>query len=129
MHSQLIDIGTFVVLGIGNSRLKRLADGQSGFTWAELKQLQRPCYGLAANLVRNKPTLLWRNANVLGKCLDFHYRVPLLGLAVCRMAPKCTSGCKLTQLMAHHVFSNEDRNVLATVMDRNRKPDKFWHHH
>jgi hypothetical protein len=35
------------------------------------------------------------------------------------MTTKEAGWCKLTQLMAHHVFANEDRHMSATIMHSN----------
>lgn len=41
------------------------------------------------------------------------------------VAPKSPRGSKLTQFMSDHVFGDEDRNMLAPIVDSNRMADHF----
>src|SRR4051794_25570967 len=76
---ELIDVGGIVVLGVGNRRLEHLADDACSLLRAEGEYVQRPVDGQSADLVRNQPALLSRQADAAQRSCGFHGRVLFLG--------------------------------------------------
>src|SRR5690625_563426 len=71
LDAQLVDIGTIVMLGISNSRLKYFLDNASGFFWRERKNIQCLLYRLSANLVGDQAGFLSRDTYSTNFCCGF----------------------------------------------------------
>ena len=62
--NQLIDIGTVIVFGVGNSRLKHFLENARALLRHESQGLQRTAHRLAAHDVGNQPRLLRRDGGI-----------------------------------------------------------------
>ena len=60
---QLVDVGTVVVLGIGDGGFDHLANDRRGPLRAELQHVERSIDGKPAHLIRDQSALLGRQAH------------------------------------------------------------------
>src|SRR3954470_10521244 len=72
LYLQCIDVSTVVMLCVCNSRLEHFLDQDGPFFGAELKNVQGPVNGQSADLVRDQPALLRREARAAQRCFGFH---------------------------------------------------------
>src|SRR5690606_7803275 len=101
---QVIHVCAIVVLGVGNGRLQHFLDDVSGLLVAESQQVHGLIY--------------------------FLLPVPLaLGFLVCRVTKIGTGGSEFAQLVADHVFGNDNRHMLTTVMYSDGQTDHLRQYH
>ena len=74
--AKFIDIGTVIVLGIGDSAFKCLQNNTGRTATRELQNVKGLVHGLTANQVGNQATLLSRQAHTANDCSSFHLITP-----------------------------------------------------
>src|SRR6187431_3315370 len=75
---QLVDVGTVVVLGVGDRRLEHLLDDHSGLLLRELQNIERLIDLLAADQVSDQTALVDREADAAEDCTCFRHGRSLL---------------------------------------------------
>src|SRR5437773_6815350 len=73
---ELVDIGAFIVLGVGNRRLEHLLQNARALLRAEREHIQRLVDGQPADLIGDEPAFLGRQANAAERSSGLH--CPLL---------------------------------------------------
>ena len=71
LGAEFVDVGTVVVLGIGDGGLKNLLDDHSGFFLGELERVERLINLLATNQVRNQAAFVDRQTDAPEDCTCF----------------------------------------------------------
>jgi hypothetical protein len=113
----LVDIGTFVVLGIRNRGIENLFDQRSAFLLAECQHIQRLLDRKPANLVSNQAAFLGRDTSETMFCNSLHDDLLLpFRLLVGGMTAIGARQRKFAELVTDHVFINQHRNMLAAVV-------------
>src|ERR1700682_3479206 len=85
---ELVDIGTFVVLGVGDCRLQHLLDDLGALLGAERQHVERLVDGQTADMIAAEPALLGRQAHAAQDCFGFH-RSLLTSEAAAAPRPSC----------------------------------------
>src|SRR5690606_22338717 len=80
-HEQFVDIGTVVVLGIGDSGFEHLLDNRSAFFRAELQNVQSSIDFLATDQIGDQTAFLIRQAYAFEDSFSFHYFLAFLSAA------------------------------------------------
>ena len=75
---QFVDVGTDIVLGVGDSRQQHFLDQLRGLLVAESEQVGRATDSQATNLVSDQSHLLRRNARAAQYGFGFHRASPCL---------------------------------------------------
>ena len=122
-HDKRVDVGTVIVLGIGNSAFESLLDDDRGLLLREGEDAEGLVHGLAANEVSNQTTLLGRQADTTDDSSSFHLLTHLLITG--SMALERTRERKFAELVADHVFVDVHRNVLTAVVDGDGQTNEF----
>ena len=75
-HIQFVDVGTVIVLGIGDRRVESLQNDAGSALLRELEDVEGLVHGLTANQVGHQTALLSREANATNDCSSFHLITP-----------------------------------------------------
>jgi hypothetical protein len=75
-HLEFVDVGAFVVLGVGDGGIEYLLHDVRGLLVAEIQHRQRLFHRLAAHLVRHQPRLLRGDARAFQSRCNFHFLLP-----------------------------------------------------
>ena len=121
---QLIDVGTKIVLGVGNGRFQSLLDDDCSFLLGEVQDVQSLIHGLPADEVCNQTATLGRQAHTANNSSSFHH-FPLLLICSGSVTMEGTSHSKFAQLMTNHVLIDVHRNVLTAVVNGDRQTNHF----
>ena len=119
-----------VVLSVSDSRKERLAEDFRRLLGRVFDDLQRVSGLEALTSTREGTALGRRHTRITGDGNYFHFQNPLLSLGSgVAVRLERTRGSELAEPVADHVFSNEDRHVLSTVVDREGKTDEIGQYH
>src|SRR2546430_1749830 len=86
---QFVDIGAFVVLGVGDCRFQDLLDDLGTLLRTERQHVERLVDLKTADLIGDEPALLGRQAHAAQDCFGFHWLKLLTSEAAAAPQPSC----------------------------------------